>query len=299
MPMWTVPQREDQRFYMEPVNNPQVFALQCTSNAQYIRAACGSTMAELHEKCPGAVVRQRRSRRHTGGASLDTVTSPTSVYRYYDRFDLLIYVGVTSRGTTRNLEHARHKEWWPYVAKQTVEHFPTRDQALRLEAELIHKFCPPFNTVHNPAPTTKDGYLSWANRCDSETSFRETYCALDHKLPLYVISSRRRDNGRYTAKLVSAPEHSSVATKTVLPRHPRKREPVILRIGGKRFGYPRKLAHVGPVLWLVCDLRWGLPPDVLVHAEVNAVPTGGGVWKVFIDGLVGVVNASCAPEPRA
>ena len=85
---------------------------------------------------------------------------PTSVYLYFDRGGILIYVGVTSRGVTRQREHNSDKDWWPCVSKQKVEHYPTRAEALRREQELIELMSPPFNSVHNPDRSTRDAYLA-------------------------------------------------------------------------------------------------------------------------------------------
>ncbi|MBF6410989.1 GIY-YIG nuclease family protein [Nocardia farcinica] len=75
---------------------------------------------------------------------------PTSLYLYYDKFDVLLYVGITSRGIERNREHNSEKEWWQYVARQEVRHLPTRTAALRAERDLIIQLNPPFNKQHNP-----------------------------------------------------------------------------------------------------------------------------------------------------
>ena len=74
----------------------------------------------------------------------------TSVYRYYDKSGLLLYVGITARGTSRQREHNGDKAWWPFVATQEVEHFESRGQAMAREKRLIHQYRPPFNTQHNP-----------------------------------------------------------------------------------------------------------------------------------------------------
>jgi predicted GIY-YIG superfamily endonuclease len=74
----------------------------------------------------------------------------TSIYLYFDKGGILLYVGITSRGISRNVEHNRSKDWWQYVARQEVVHLPTREQALSSERELILLHRPPFNTQHNP-----------------------------------------------------------------------------------------------------------------------------------------------------
>lgn len=76
-------------------------------------------------------------------------TQPTSVYRYYDRAGVLIYVGITKQGTGRNAQHNAHAEWWPFVASQEVEHHATRSLAMERERDLIRRFSPPFNKQHN------------------------------------------------------------------------------------------------------------------------------------------------------
>lgn len=73
----------------------------------------------------------------------------TSVYRYYDKHGLLLYVGITSRGPQRNREHNETKGWWSYVARQDVAHYSTRQEAERVEQELIRQNRPPFNVAHN------------------------------------------------------------------------------------------------------------------------------------------------------
>lgn len=76
---------------------------------------------------------------------------PTSVYLYYDKYGALLYVGITSRGIARNIEHNRSKEWFRFVTRQEIEHHKSRGAALNRENELIRKYRPPFNTQNNPS----------------------------------------------------------------------------------------------------------------------------------------------------
>lgn len=74
---------------------------------------------------------------------------PTSVYKYYDRRNILIYVGITNGGILRNRQHNDSKTWWRFVHRQEVEHFKSRGLAHEREVALIEKFQPPFNKQHN------------------------------------------------------------------------------------------------------------------------------------------------------
>lgn len=48
-------------------------------------------------------------------------SAPTSVYQYFDRWGTLIYVGVTSRQTTRQGEHVKSKDWGPTFEIKNVQ----------------------------------------------------------------------------------------------------------------------------------------------------------------------------------
>jgi len=100
--------------------------------------------------------RPRRTERILGVDLTPAVPTPdveagaTSVYIYRDALHRIIYIGITSRGVSRQVEHNRDKSWWPYVARQDIEHYPSRDEALARERFLISTFRPPFNSQHNP-----------------------------------------------------------------------------------------------------------------------------------------------------
>lgn len=70
---------------------------------------------------------------------------PTSVYRFYNEHDLLLYVGITSQGTQRFTQHRAEKDWWPEVSRIEVENFQTREEALHRETEIIRQECPLYN----------------------------------------------------------------------------------------------------------------------------------------------------------
>lgn len=115
------------------------------------------------------------------------IVAPTSVYLYYDRNDILIYVGITSRGIKRNFEHNTTKDWWPFVARQEVEHFDTRQEAAAREKSLISAHCPPFNIQHNPAHAQiRTAYLLFAAAQSQPAKWREAARAMQMRLDLDV-----------------------------------------------------------------------------------------------------------------
>lgn len=131
---------------------------------------------------------------------------PTSVYRYYDPAGILLYVGITSRGTARNREHNATKDWWPFVTRQEVEHYPTRDEAAHREVALIRAHRPPFNRQHNPdGGSLREAYLTLAAtgaQFPPHSAWR-LFHETAKRLPLRVLSggdSRHMD-------LASLPEH--------------------------------------------------------------------------------------------
>lgn len=86
----------------------------------------------------------------------------TTVYRYYDVNNILLYVGVTSRGAKRNAEHFS-KVWWKYVSRQEMAHYADRRTALAEERKLIASHQPPFNTqLNQSSDASRAAYLEFA-----------------------------------------------------------------------------------------------------------------------------------------
>lgn len=118
----------------------------------------------------------------------------TSVYLYYDVHNVLIYVGITSRGIARNVEHNNSRPWWPYVARQEVEHFPDRGLAHVREVELIERHAPPFNVQHNRHHRQMiDAYLAVRATVDHAVDPVELLRASGGRIPLHVVSEEIDD----------------------------------------------------------------------------------------------------------
>jgi hypothetical protein len=140
--------------------------------------------------------------------------TPTSVYRYYDKFGVLLYVGITSRGISRNIEHNTSKAWWQYVHRQEVDHMPTRKAALDHEKGLIRKFSPPFNVVHNPDHAAlREAYGKVRERLTEGRSPRAAYKRVKGHISLVASTWNPILNQR---EFVSHPEDAAI---TQLLRH--------------------------------------------------------------------------------
>lgn len=73
----------------------------------------------------------------------------TTLYRFYDQAEQLLYVGITNSPSRRFAEHQDGKEWWPTIASVKLEHFPSRQQALDAERAAIVNEKPLRNIQHN------------------------------------------------------------------------------------------------------------------------------------------------------
>lgn len=71
------------------------------------------------------------------------------VYKLYDHDDKPLYVGITSRGPQRLVEHHRTKSWFKDVETVLFERFGTREQSAAREVVLIKELKPAFNVQHN------------------------------------------------------------------------------------------------------------------------------------------------------
>lgn len=168
---------------------------------------------------------------------------PTSVYRYYDAVGTLIYVGITRQGMGRNVQHNGKAEWWPFVARQEVDHFPTRQAAMLREKDLIRSLRPPFNKQHNPTHAEmREAYLKYALKYSAEMADPlSLYRDLDRQLPMDVISSERG-----SLVLRSRVEHGPLAT--LLRNRPERTD-----VRGKRkYGRVEEVIPNGPTVLVRC-----------------------------------------------
>jgi excinuclease UvrABC nuclease subunit len=68
-----------------------------------------------------------------------------AVYRFYNSFDELIYVGVSVDVLMRIAQHRRDKEWANEICEVELEWFSTRSEAISTENNLIKTLKPFYN----------------------------------------------------------------------------------------------------------------------------------------------------------
>lgn len=72
-----------------------------------------------------------------------------SLYRFFDKNDRLLYVGISYSAIARMAQHAQSKSWFGEVARSTIENFGDRQMALREEARVIREEKPHYNITYN------------------------------------------------------------------------------------------------------------------------------------------------------
>ena len=73
----------------------------------------------------------------------------TELYRYYDKNDTLLYVGISKSAITRQSQHQMNSHWYSQHTTIKTERFPTRKEALREEKKAIKEEKPKYNIMHN------------------------------------------------------------------------------------------------------------------------------------------------------
>lgn len=77
------------------------------------------------------------------------------VYRFYDRTDNPLYIGITVAGPRRWGEHMLTQPWWPTVATIKVQHCDSIAEAAFIEAQAIKEEQPVYNVTHKRSRGTR------------------------------------------------------------------------------------------------------------------------------------------------
>ena len=81
----------------------------------------------------------------------------TQLYRYFDKDNNLLYVGISFSAAVRASEHRRTSAWYSSAVKMTMENFDTRKECELAEIILICPFRYPdqYKVITAPKRSTK------------------------------------------------------------------------------------------------------------------------------------------------
>ncbi len=134
----------------------------------------------------------------------------TALYRHFDRWDTLLYVGISSDITYRIYQHEREASWANLITRIDVEHFDTREQALAAEAVAIRQEQPVYNirgrasgrsgrgawAIYEPSTGLADGwYFKYADAWGMRSFYGEEHPDVEYVLvargsPLEAVCKR-------------------------------------------------------------------------------------------------------------
>jgi predicted DNA-binding transcriptional regulator AlpA len=93
----------------------------------------------------------------------------TSLYRHFDKTGRLLYVGVSLSAMRRLSEHSGNSAWAASIARVTIEHFQTREQALDAERLAVRAERPLYNIRLRDLPPKSDPVKARKNFCSETT----------------------------------------------------------------------------------------------------------------------------------
>ena len=79
----------------------------------------------------------------------------TALYRFFDRDDALLYIGITVNPKARDYQHAAKSPWWPQAARKEVCWYPTWVEADAAEGTAIRSEQPRYNIAGNRTPAAR------------------------------------------------------------------------------------------------------------------------------------------------
>jgi predicted GIY-YIG superfamily endonuclease len=85
------------------------------------------------------------------------MTERTWLYRFYDKSNVLLYIGITNDFTVRFVHHRRNKEWSGEIWNHSTVCFDTREEAEAAEKSAIQSESPKYNVIYNKKKNISSG----------------------------------------------------------------------------------------------------------------------------------------------
>lgn len=90
-----------------------------------------------------------------------TMEKHTTLYRFYDKDNNLLYVGITGLMPRRINQHAAKSEWHKYAIRAELEHFASRQEAAVAETNAIKNELPKYNIQHSSQYSVSESQHFW------------------------------------------------------------------------------------------------------------------------------------------
>lgn len=111
--------------------------------------------------------------------------SKTQLYRWFDKDDNLLYVGISYSAVGRAKEHSTTSHWYDLAVKMTLETYSTRQEAMKAEVIAIANE----NPMHNKARYSS--YLLY-----EEYGFNSADEYIEHRRKMQIKRSKDNDLAR-------------------------------------------------------------------------------------------------------
>jgi hypothetical protein len=79
-----------------------------------------------------------------------------TLYRHFDKEGVLLYVGISLSAVKRLSEHSKLSPWALDITSVTLEHLPTREEAIKAETKAIREEKPLYNIQQNGDKCVKE-----------------------------------------------------------------------------------------------------------------------------------------------
>ncbi len=76
--------------------------------------------------------------------------SPQALYRFWDKNNTLLYIGISNNFLGRIRQHTHTADWFQQAHNVTIEHYNSRAEVEQAEVKAIKAELPLYNKTHNP-----------------------------------------------------------------------------------------------------------------------------------------------------
>lgn len=114
-----------------------------------------------------------------------------ALYRHFDEFGLLLYIGITESPAVRGDSHARNSDWVKYADRIEARWYDSREDAAKAEKDAILREGPVFNVAGADVPFEDrlNEYLDQRAELSEKAAHLLMRCAGDllEQMPRWVV----------------------------------------------------------------------------------------------------------------